>query len=77
MSRKYDPRKVKECPACGVVKPMTRHHVMPKRFFSGKGKTELICRDCHDKLELYIPHSEIMPSDFYPMIFRWFCNKET
>lgn len=64
------------CPKCKVDKVLSRHHVYPKRFFGGKGPLKLICRSCHDRLELYIPHNEIMPADFYPMVFDWFCTKE-
>lgn len=64
------------CPKCNVDGPLTNHHIFPKRFFGGRGPLFKICRACHDKLELYIPHNEIMPRDFYPMIVEWFCNKE-
>jgi len=38
------------CPTCGKMKPLTKHHVIPKKN-GGKGIIEnhfYICRECHD-----------------------------
>ena len=43
------------CPKCGLVKRLTKHHIYPQRFFGKEGPTKLLCRDCHDELELIIP----------------------
>lgn len=46
------------CPKCNQHKKLTRHHVHPKTHYGGGGKTELICRDCHDELEYFIEQHE-------------------
>lgn len=36
---------------------MTKHHILPRRFFSSKPATEFIfelCRECHNELEVEI-----------------------
>ena len=62
------------CPCCHKRTYLTRHHVLPRRHF-GRGKknpqTVLLCRPCHDKLELLIPY-ERMPLDFYFTILPFF-----
>lgn len=68
--------KIGTCPACGTYGNLSVHHVIPKRFGGGSGPLERICRPCHDELERYIPKKEQMPPDFYPMVFKWFCERE-
>ena len=47
------------CPVCHrdytEENPRTRHHILPKRFFFGVGGLYELCRDCHNKLEFFIP----------------------
>lgn len=43
------------CPACGENKPLTRHHILPKRYYNGYGEIILLCRACHNELEKTIP----------------------
>jgi len=47
------------CPVCEreytEANCRTRHHILPKRFFGGKGGLYVLCRECHNKLELLIP----------------------
>lgn len=63
-----------ECPKCGEEKPMTRHHVYPKRFFGTRYSNSLylLCRECHNELEKYIPQQELMPKAFYLAIIEVF-----
>lgn len=39
------------CPRCKRKRPLTHHHVYPKRIFGLSDITVLICRDCHNELE--------------------------
>lgn len=58
------------CPTCDQARALTRHHIYPCRHF-GRGKKNpgvfLLCRNCHDELERYIPY-ELMPRDFYKAV---------
>jgi hypothetical protein len=63
----------KECPCCGEVKPMTKHHIFPVRHFGRKNNTFIfmLCRECHSELERYIPFAQ-MPRAFYNAIMLVF-----
>jgi uncharacterized protein YlaI len=47
----------KTCPACMQVKVLTKHHILPKRYFRNSPIMEL-CRECHDALEQDILQAE-------------------
>lgn len=70
-------KKFGQCPKCKELTHRTTHHILPKRFFGGRGPIEFICRSCHDNLELLIPQNEQMPEEFYRLIYDAFINKET
>jgi len=42
------------CPKCNEVRPLTKHHVLPKTHYGHTREIEYICRACHDELEYYI-----------------------
>ena len=63
------------CPKCGVKGNLTRHHILPKRFFHGEGDTMLICRLCHDELENKIPFKIRLTEDEYYLILDKFLRK--
>lgn len=46
------------CPKCNEVRPLTKHHVLPKTHFGHTKEIELICRECHDDLEYFIQVTE-------------------
>ena len=50
MARSKNTRKA-VCPRCNHLRQKTIHHILPKRFFHGKGDTEDICRPCHNDFE--------------------------
>lgn len=69
-------QRIGECPKCHCVKKLTRHHIYPKRHRRSwrkwqRKETVLICRDCHDELELRIPREQ-QPEWFYPHIVELF-----
>lgn len=65
--------KIGECPKCKEIKPLTRHHIKPRRFFSSNNKNILlICRDCHNNLEFFIPQQQKMCDSFYFKIVELF-----
>jgi hypothetical protein len=41
-----------KCLKCGTTKCLTRHYVLPKRHWKGKGKIVTLCRKCHDIADL-------------------------
>lgn len=45
------------CPKCLRLKPMTKHHILPKRFFGSNSPILNLCRSCHDLIEELIPES--------------------
>ena len=49
---------MKKCAKCGTKgakgNHLTRHHILPRRWFESE-LTVVLCRKCHDKLELLIP----------------------
>lgn len=47
----------KTCPKCMEHKVLTRHHILPKRYFKNSPILEL-CRECHDALEQEILQAE-------------------
>ena len=67
-------RPVSPCPKCRKVKPLTKHHLFPRRFFGRKNNSHTfdLCRDCHDDLEELIPQHQRLPRDDYPLILLKF-----
>jgi hypothetical protein len=45
------------CPVCYQQRPLTKHHVLPRRFFQKQRRPMVLflCRPCHNKLEKLIP----------------------
>ena len=62
MSRKRNKKKHKGdrkvCPKCGKLKKLTKHHILPKRYFDNETDTLYICRECHNLLEELIRRME-------------------
>lgn len=62
-----------ECPKCKEVKPLTRHHILPRRFFKVQNAPIFyICRECHDELELMIPVQQKKERHFYFEVINLF-----
>lgn len=53
-----------KCPGCDETLVLTRHHILPRRFF-GVGKHNdhicLLCQVCHHELEARIPQQPRLP----------------
>lgn len=67
------------CPKCHRCRPLTRHHVYPRRhrhhWHKWQQKTFVyICRECHDRLELLIP-IPIQPPSFYTAVIEYFLGR--
>jgi len=62
------------CPACLEMSYLTKHHLLPKRFFRKQKKpaTLFLCRDCHNLLESKIPYGEKLYKNDYLEIARKF-----
>jgi hypothetical protein len=57
------------CPKCQRIKPATKHHVLPLRFFGNRSNILLfLCRVCHDALEEIIPKHNQLPEEEYILI---------
>lgn len=67
------PRPLKKCPKCGELRPMTAHHVYPRRWFGRKGNnlTFFLCRRCHDILERLIPEGKLQKEKYIRILFRF------
>ena len=60
------------CPKCFYNKRLTNHHVLPRRFFGGNDSKLLLCRECHDEIELILPeHRELLPHEYYEVTEAW------
>lgn len=56
-----------QCEKCRTRRRLTRHHVLPRRFFGSPDDAPIcvLCRPCHDELERLIPLTEMQPIPFY------------
>lgn len=60
------------CQKCGTHRKLTRHHVLPRRFFGVNGPCCVLCRKCHDLIEKLIPEKELQTIRFYwTTLFRF------
>jgi hypothetical protein len=61
------------CPKCKEICRGTKHHCLPKRHYRRQKNTPilLLCRRCHDKLELMIPFNK-QPKEFYYEVINTF-----
>ncbi|MDA3815585.1 MAG: hypothetical protein PF549_04430 [Patescibacteria group bacterium] len=46
------------CPKCFKLKRLTKHHILPKRFYKRNDHTIYLCRDCHDEIEVILERLE-------------------
>ena len=46
------------CERCGTNKRPSRHHILPKRFFGGRGQIGHLCVWCHREIEAIILQEE-------------------
>lgn len=48
------------CPKCLQIKEITKHHILPKRYFKKKNDYMVLhlCRECHNILEMVIKKNE-------------------
>lgn len=51
-------RKKGVCPKCFKVRVLTKHHVLPQRFYGRNSNTIYLCRNCHDKIEIILSRLE-------------------
>ena len=67
-----------ECPKCHRVGKLTKHHILPKRFyFLADAGVIYLCRSCHDQLERRIPFKPKRTPRWYYGIVRKFLGDET
>jgi hypothetical protein len=61
-----------------MVKPLTRHHLLPRRFYGSDPSSPIlhICRKCHDEIEEIIPQYQKLPDEEYFAIAREFLKGE-
>ena len=64
------------CPKCGEVGKLTKHHILPKRFFGYTRKVFILCRGCHSDLEKLIPQETQKEVMFYYKVIIQFLNEE-
>jgi hypothetical protein len=58
---------IANCPGCKRRTKVTRHHILPKRFYGSPANAPILklCRGCHNDLETLIPTLPKMPFHFY------------
>ncbi len=46
-------KRVSECPICGLKKPDTPHHIIPRAGGGSDGRNNIIwlCKNCHNEIE--------------------------
>lgn len=62
------------CPKCLQIREGSKHHILPRRFFTPNNNSPLLflCRDCHDEIEKLIPQHERLDRDEYFLIAEEF-----
>lgn len=60
------------CGKCKEIRPGTKHHIFPRRFYGGIGAILWLCRKCHDALEKLIPQHTPLQKDEYIQLAREF-----
>lgn len=65
------------CSKCLEVRPGTRHHLWPRRFFNGRGPILFLCRQCHNLIERLLPQNVELHPDDYLQIAREFLTPES
>lgn len=60
------------CTKCLQVRPASRHHCFPKRFFGGEGPLLWLCRKCHNDIERIIPQFQKLTKEDYLTLTREF-----
>lgn len=63
------------CCKCLEIKPATRHHIYPRRFYDGAGPLLWLCRKCHDALERIIPQYTRLHKQDYLQLTREFLSE--
>lgn len=66
------------CPACGEVKDLTRHHLLPVRHHGRGNHNEhivLFCQECHSDLEKTIPKHPVLPAWRYIALVALFIKR--
>jgi hypothetical protein len=56
---------MKSCEKCGTHKEVTKHHILPRFFFKGKGGISYLCRHHHNEVEHRILETERQMSGSY------------
>lgn len=64
------------CPKCKRCSELTRHHILPSRWWGKSGPIQLLCRSCHDMIERLIPFEQ-MPKKWYLELLDNFLNPVT
>lgn len=66
-------KKEGKCSGCNEHKPLTKHHIFPRRHYGRQHNKFifLLCRSCHNELEKRIP-LELIPKRFYVSILITF-----
>jgi hypothetical protein len=64
-------RRNKICPKCGnVLRKLSRHHILPQRYFHGRGRILKICRKCHTQIETMIRSCELRAGNGHEVCLR-------
>jgi ribosomal protein S27E len=65
-------RKAWICPFCKKTGTRTRHHILPKRHYRNSPFYAVICRKCHNKLEVFIPQEYVPPVECFYIVWTFY-----
>ena len=69
------------CAKCSSHGDMTKHHILPKVFYLGKGGVVYLCRTCHNNIEVVYLMAESLGRDkterrkLMPCVYRKLLKK--
>jgi hypothetical protein len=64
--------KIGVCPKCIQARFLTKHHVLPQRYYSNNKFVLLLCSECHREIEKVLPHSrKLRKEEYLEITKRW------
>lgn len=67
------------CPKCFKVRPLQRHHYLPKRFFKRNNTTQILhlCNLCHKEIEEILPqYRKLTKEEYLDIHKKWLRGEE-
>lgn len=76
MKGKKEHKKLGVCPKCFKIKRLTRHHLLPQRFFGKTKAIILLCEGCHiydeNSIERLLPQfRKLTREEYFEVTKKW------